>query len=155
MIRHTTKIPWWFPDGKALAYLMGGACLAVALLTVSRFIQGFPYAVVVLGASFGAAVYWLVRLLKRHSNVLLSEASADFLQEWGAYLVAWAILLPLAVSWLENETFRAAWSPVDYWRDEAREAAEQNCDVEREWMNRSAEEVQIAIRKRSESPRVF
>jgi hypothetical protein len=123
--------------------------MAVAVLSLSRYVQGTSNAVTFLGFAFSALIYWIIRILLKYSHVLLRDDSVAFLEQWGHYLVVFAFFLPIFVSWAENEELKAAWSPIDYWREEAKEAADQNCRVEYEWLTSSAEEVQVAENKLS------
>lgn len=134
------------PAQAAFSFGLGGSLLVGLLLANSAAVHRIPYGVAILCVFLGWLMHTAVGFLARHRWILPSDAGGAFLERSHKLVVALAVIAPLLISWMSNQTLYGALNPIGYWRDQASKK-EGSCEMMRSVLANAAERYQVAENK--------
>lgn len=144
-----SKVPWWAPEVEALLLLALAACLLLPLLAALPEIQTFPYGPPLLSAAVFLTARSALNLFKKHEFLRPYKFTDAFLEKWRSKYLMVLVVAPVAVSWIQSQSFAAAWNPLGYWQSELSEAKASDCKTMHEMYVEAAEALQVTQNKYS------
>lgn len=129
---------------RTLELIIVGAYVGT-LFALGASVQQASYGVLLLGLSMAFVIFLVSWHLEDHPDQVKELALPGLLDRRFRYMAA-AFLLPLVLSWLENEGVMSALSPGHYWKAEAVSVGEQ-CDRWNSIVGSSADSLRVQQNK--------
>jgi hypothetical protein len=140
---------WLTQIGQSLLCLLIAFNFILAIFAGSISVQSMEYGPALLSIALGTLIHFELKLMQQFKLMRPPDVSISFLTQWHQNIVLATLALPIIMSWLNNGNLAAAWNPIGYWRAELKEAKAADCNIFRNALANSLEELQVAEKKYS------
>lgn len=138
---------WSVEAAQGIATLSIAFTFLATLAAGSSPIQSTEFGVTVFAFGLAVLVHYELKLLSKFPSAQPWWFSGSWLDRSHGLAIAVTFVLPLAVSALANDSLRAAFNPIGYWKSELKDAKTSDCSVYKEMLANSAESLQVAQNK--------
>jgi hypothetical protein len=119
----------------------------LGLFALSFSIQSTEFGVLWLAVTLSFCVWLIHRTLDAIPSIRPRDFGSAIYKKRRKYATISAFVVPIALSWLQNETFYSAINPASYWKAESQETTVDICAITLNVLLKKAEELEVLQNK--------